>query len=107
MGLSAWVGKEGYEIGTVSFFKSFFSTIYVHLEAERWGSRFPVVMKELYSGRLKPERANDALRELIVGIIGLGLFARCSSDDRRPESADSTDAQIVGLISQLRQDSTR
>jgi len=64
MSLAAFVGNESYEIGSGSFFKSFFSTIFVKLEEERWGSRFPVVMNEFYSGRLKYEQAKDALKEL-------------------------------------------
>ena len=64
MGLSVCVGNESYEIGSASFFKSFFSTIVVRLEEGRWGSRFPVVMNEFYSGRIKYEQVKDALKEL-------------------------------------------
>jgi hypothetical protein len=64
MSVSIWVGDDGYEIGTPSFLNSFFSTIFVRLENERWGSRFPVIMRELYSGFLNHEKAKGAIDEL-------------------------------------------
>jgi hypothetical protein len=64
MGISLWVGTKDHEIGTSSFFNSFFSTVFVKLENEKWGSRFPAIMGELYSGRLKAEHAGGALQEL-------------------------------------------
>lgn len=67
MALSLQVGKLSFEIGNASFLKSFFSTIYIHLEEKRWGSRFPTIMNEFYSGRLEPTscgKANDELQEI-------------------------------------------
>jgi len=64
MSLSAIVGRAEFQIGTASFFKSFFSTVYVRLEGESWGSRFPVVMQDLYAGTVEPGRAPAAVAEL-------------------------------------------
>jgi hypothetical protein len=64
MGLSIWVGKKRFEIGTPAFFKSFFSTVYVRVERLSWGSQFPVVMRSLYAGRVEPAEAPAARREL-------------------------------------------
>jgi 2,3-bisphosphoglycerate-dependent phosphoglycerate mutase len=64
MALSAWVGQARFELGSSSFLKAWFSTIFVRLESERWGSRFAVVMNEFYGGTLQAGRAAEALREL-------------------------------------------
>jgi len=77
MGISVWVGNNSYEIGASSFFNSFFSTIFVRLEQEKWGSRFPIVMRELYSGRLGYEKAEGTLIEL-RNIKG--LLSECSPE---------------------------
>jgi len=52
------------EIGTQDFFHSFFSTIHHHLENGGWGSGYPILMTELYQGKLSPENALSALNEL-------------------------------------------
>ena len=57
-------GKAGGEIGTASFFTAFFSTVLVRLENGSWGSRFPVIMNQLYSGHVPPDLAGAAKREL-------------------------------------------
>ena len=64
MSVSVWVGNSFYPIGAASFLKSFFSTLYVRLERERWGSLFPVIMREFYSGKMSHERAEAAIAEL-------------------------------------------
>jgi len=51
-------------VGAASFLKSFFSTIAARLEPDGWGTRFPVVMNELYEGELSPESAPKARQEL-------------------------------------------
>ncbi|MBR4691664.1 MAG: immunity 70 family protein [Oscillospiraceae bacterium] len=54
----------GFPIGTGDFFFSFFSTVAVRLEKEQWGSRFPVIMKELYRGSVPAEHLRQAEKEL-------------------------------------------
>jgi hypothetical protein len=51
-------------VGAASFFKSFFSTIGAHLEPAGWGTRFPVLMDELYQGEVSGDRAAEARKEL-------------------------------------------
>ncbi|MBQ9068035.1 MAG: immunity 70 family protein [Eggerthellaceae bacterium] len=53
-----------YTVGTGDFLHSFFSTIAVNLEGGEWGSRFPCLMKELYSGEIAPQRIVEAKAEL-------------------------------------------
>lgn len=52
------------EIGSVGFLYCFFSTIAVNLEPSGWGSRFPLIMGNLYKGELSSTEANAALIEL-------------------------------------------
>lgn len=47
------VDFEWYQIGNGDFLYSFFSTVAYHLEGGKWGSRFPIIMKKLYQGKLK------------------------------------------------------
>ncbi len=42
-----------YELGHGDFVHSFFSTISYHLEKEDWGSRYPLLMNDLYNNKLK------------------------------------------------------
>jgi hypothetical protein len=55
-----WTGGED------SWLHSFFSTIAHRLEPDGWGSRFPALMNELYSGRLPLERVPAAREELAM-----------------------------------------
>ena len=41
-----------YQIGSGDFLFSFFSTVAYNLENQKWGSKFPVIMNELYQGEL-------------------------------------------------------
>jgi len=49
-GVALHAASRSFEIGTSSFFYCFFSTVSANLEPKGWGSRFPVLMKSLYSG---------------------------------------------------------
>lgn len=51
-------------VGAASFVKAFFSTIAARLEPDGWGTRFQVVMHDLYEGELSAERAPTAREEL-------------------------------------------
>lgn len=51
------------EIGPGGLLHSLFSTIAFHLESGNWGSEFPVIMNELYSGKLEEASASKALIE--------------------------------------------
>ncbi|PTU30388.1 immunity 70 family protein [Stenotrophobium rhamnosiphilum] len=52
------------EVGAPSFFHAFFSTISVRLEPNGWGSRFPVLLKSLYAGRLPATQIESGIVEL-------------------------------------------
>ncbi|WP_147534943.1 immunity 70 family protein [Bacillus marasmi] len=41
-----------YELGHSDFVHSFFSTISYHLEKEGWGTKYPLLMNELYNDKL-------------------------------------------------------
>ena len=53
-----------YQIGTGAFLHSFYSTVCFNLENSEWGSRFPIIMNELYSGELSLNNINEAIDEL-------------------------------------------
>lgn len=62
-----------YPIGHGDFLHSFFSTVAYHLENKKWGSRFPVIMNELYQGKVSRGHIDKAIEEL--GIIKKELQA--------------------------------
>lgn len=64
MAVGITVGSICDEIGAASFVHAFFSTISVHCEKNGWGTRFPHLMTELYSGRLPAASVGAALDEL-------------------------------------------
>lgn len=55
-----------YQIGSGDFLHSFFSTVAYNLEYRCWGSRFPVIMNELYQGKIECENTDRALGELKI-----------------------------------------
>ena len=55
-----------YQIGHGDFLHSFFSTVAYNLENGDWGSRFPVIMNELYQGKIERENVDSAIEELNV-----------------------------------------
>lgn len=64
MSVGVRVGSIVDEVGASSFFNSFFSTIWGLLEPDGPGTRFPVVSKEFYEGRVPAEHVEQALDEL-------------------------------------------
>lgn len=53
-----------YSVGTGDFLNSFFSTIFVKLESSNWGSRFPMIMNQLYQGCLSNQNISQVQNEL-------------------------------------------
>lgn len=53
-----------YQIGQGDFLHSFFSTVAYNLENKIWGSRFPIIMNELYQGKIEYKNINVALEEV-------------------------------------------
>lgn len=74
MGVSLVSSGRSFPIGSAQFLRSFFSTVYVRLEQGNWGSRFPVLMRELYSGSLVDARVGQAREELKMIRSELGSF---------------------------------
>ena len=65
MSVGLFVDPIYYSIGTASFLNSFFSTIYLSVEKSDWGSRYPIIMNDLYGGCVKKDRL-DKLEDEIV-----------------------------------------
>ena len=68
------VGFYWFQIGTGDFLHSFFSTVALRLENGLWGSKYPVIMNELYQGELPANKTDLAIDELIQikeGLRGL------------------------------------
>jgi hypothetical protein len=65
MSVSLWVGNKPFEIGSVSFLKSLFSTVYIKLEGQNWGKLFPTIMNEFYTGELDYKRCDKAVEEIM------------------------------------------
>lgn len=53
-----------YQIGTGDFLYAFFSTISINLENRIWESRFPIIMNQLYQGKIDNANILKALEEL-------------------------------------------
>ncbi|MFC4619763.1 immunity 70 family protein [Camelliibacillus cellulosilyticus] len=54
-----------YELGHSDFVHSFFSTISYHLEKEGWGTKYPLIMNELYNDKLNWDDVSVAKANLI------------------------------------------
>ncbi|HEX8951671.1 MAG TPA: Imm70 family immunity protein [Polyangia bacterium] len=103
MSIAIHVAEDAHEIGSPSFFKSFFSTIVTHLEHGQLGARFPAVMRNLYSGAIAPDAAATALEELRQIRTELARFPPqdvvWDFEDRnaRPPWGDRISPQITSL----------
>lgn len=68
------VGTERWEVGDAAFLHCFFSTMSAHTEPDGWGTRYPVLMRELYVGTLAPQNAaqcRDDLRQAFAALAVL------------------------------------
>lgn len=64
MAVALHTTKDSFEIGSSSLLNALFSTIFVRLERENWGSVYPVIMRQLYSGELPNASIQSAREEL-------------------------------------------
>lgn len=64
MSVGLKTGYSWYQIGRGDYLESFFSTIAYYLENRKWGSKYPVIMKQLYNGKLSYKDAETASNEL-------------------------------------------
>ncbi|MBF0819827.1 Imm70 family immunity protein [Streptococcus acidominimus] len=65
MSVGLMVGYNWWTVGEGSFFNSFFSTVYVRLENNKWGSKYPVIMNRLYWGEVPLEEIEAGIAELL------------------------------------------
>lgn len=102
MAVAIRVGAITDEIGTAAFLNAFFATVAGLLDPN-WGTRFPVLLGELYQGRVAPERAAAALGELAVVRQELAGFAPdrviwdLADRTQRPPWGDAIAAEITDL----------
>jgi hypothetical protein len=102
-GVDLHVAARSFELGSDSFFYCFFSTISANLEPAGWGSRFPVVMNELYEGAVSPAELPLLRQELTTIHEELKQFppSRVVWDfedrDRRPPWGDNINKNITDL----------
>ena len=99
MALAFNVGSDSYEIGSAPFLKAFFSTVFVLVENEDWGSQFPVIMNDLYSGWVDSSQAGAARDELKSVKTQLSRFSPShvvwdfeNRDSRPPWGDDKSDS---------------
>ncbi|MCI0605912.1 immunity 70 family protein [bacterium] len=64
MGVNFVVDNKTFNVGSANFLHSFFSTISYNMEPQGWGSRFPMLIKHLYMGRLPYEKLPQLREEL-------------------------------------------
>lgn len=83
-------------INTSNYLKSFFSAIAVNLEDNCWGSKYPVIMNELYSGKLCVEDLEKAKKELES--ISRGLKQLTSENAAGDQSQSFVSANGTDLI---------
>lgn len=53
-----------YPIGHGDFLHSFFSTVSYHLEPNGWGTKYPLLLKKLYNGKLEYKYIKDVIKEI-------------------------------------------
>ncbi|ACO25640.1 immunity 42 family protein (plasmid) [Bacillus cereus 03BB102] len=53
-----------YETGNPDFLYSFFSTMSYHTESECWGTKYPLLMKNLYFDKLRWEDTEEVLQNV-------------------------------------------
>jgi 2,3-bisphosphoglycerate-dependent phosphoglycerate mutase len=94
---------QSFEVGSGSFIYCFFSTVSVNLEPSGWGSRFPVLMKKLYEGNVRPSDLPLLKQELITVQSEFKRFPPSKvvwdfeHRDRRPPWGDNISTSITDL----------
>ena len=66
MSVGFHVGYSYFEVGSSSFLHCFFSTVSHHLEPDGWGSRYPLLMNNLYQGQLRWQDAESVIRDALA-----------------------------------------
>lgn len=55
-----------FELLEIPLYRSFFDNVCFYLENKIWGSRFPIVMKNLYNGAVEVSNLKDLLKEIDI-----------------------------------------
>lgn len=53
-----------FNLGNDEMVKGFFTNIAYHLENKKWGSVYPTIMNEFYSGKIEQKDINNAIKEI-------------------------------------------
>lgn len=64
MSVGLKTGYSWYQVGRGDYLESFFSTVAYYLENKKWGSKYPIIMKQLYGGELSYKDVENAIDEL-------------------------------------------
>lgn len=65
MAIGLSVGEQYYSIGGSDFYHAFFSTISYYLEPGGWGTKYPLLTKDLYQGKLSYDKSKEVRRILL------------------------------------------
>lgn len=66
MAVGLKVDSFWYQIGSGDFLHSFFSTVAFNLEKGKWGKRFPIIMNDLYQGKIDNRKVKKAIKEVEI-----------------------------------------
>lgn len=97
------IGPIFYKIGAGDLLHSFFSSIAYNLEDNKWGTKFPFIMKELYAKELSvddiPEAVKEinSIRELFKGFAPNCVIWDIESLEKRPPWGDNIAVSITSL----------
>ncbi|GAB2022987.1 hypothetical protein RyT2_20610 [Pseudolactococcus yaeyamensis] len=92
-----------FSIGTGDFFHSFFSTVCVNLEKGDWGSTFPIIMNDLYSGKIevlnleKAKKELEKLKEELQELSPKNVVWDAEDLDKMPPWGDNISDDITNL----------
>jgi len=65
MAVGFFIDPIFYEVGSGDFLNSFFSTIYIKLENNEWGSKYPYLMNNFYKGCVKKDNIEEFRKEIV------------------------------------------
>lgn len=103
MSVAAVAGEHTVEIGTPSFLKAFFSTVFAVLEAPGWGTRYPVLMRDFYQGRVAAALVATLADELSALRVALASHPPAAvvwdfeRREARPPWGDAISSDITSL----------
>jgi hypothetical protein len=103
MSIGFHVDYSYFEVGSSDFLHSFFSTISHHLEPDGWGSKYPLLMNDLYQGSLSWENAEAviidvlSIRESLMVISPNQVVWDIEDLALRPPWGDNISSEITSL----------